>query len=78
MKARCIGNDPFCPCQDGDMCHYAGANAWPIRARVKAPWSIRGIAAWFAVALMLWLVCYGLYGWVESIHWADRHPAVVK
>lgn len=19
---RCIGNDPLCPCQDGDACHY--------------------------------------------------------
>lgn len=19
---RCIGNDPGCPCQDGDACHY--------------------------------------------------------
>jgi hypothetical protein len=26
----CIGNDPSCPCQDGDMCHYRGPNAWPI------------------------------------------------
>ncbi|HEX3539654.1 MAG TPA: hypothetical protein VHT75_04345 [Acidimicrobiales bacterium] len=20
--APCIGNDPMCPCQDGDACHY--------------------------------------------------------
>jgi len=19
---KCIGNDPLCPCQDGDVCHY--------------------------------------------------------
>ena len=27
---KCIGNDPLCPCQDGDMCHYEGPNAWPV------------------------------------------------
>ncbi len=27
---KCIGNDPLCPCQDGDMCHYEGPDAWPI------------------------------------------------
>lgn len=21
-EAPCIGNDPTCPCQDGDVCHY--------------------------------------------------------
>lgn len=29
-RKRCIGNDPLCPCQDGDMCHYAGPNPWPL------------------------------------------------
>jgi hypothetical protein len=28
----CVGNDPACPCQDGDACHYRGPNAWPARA----------------------------------------------
>jgi len=23
---KCRGNDPFCPCQDGDLCHYEGEN----------------------------------------------------
>ena len=27
---KCIGNDPLCPCQDGDMCHYEGPGPWPI------------------------------------------------
>jgi len=30
----CIGNDPACPCQDGDACHYKdaadGTKAWPV------------------------------------------------
>lgn len=30
----CIGNDPLCPCQDGDACHYKdaadGTKAWPV------------------------------------------------
>jgi len=30
----CIGNDPWCPCQDGDRCHYRdaadGTKAWPL------------------------------------------------
>ena len=29
-KLPCIGNDPFCPCQDGDACHYRGNSAFPI------------------------------------------------
>ncbi|CAN5465722.1 hypothetical protein BH09PSE6_BH09PSE6_17890 [soil metagenome] len=29
-KAPCIGEDPTCPCQDGDSCHYTGKNAWPL------------------------------------------------
>lgn len=24
---RCAYGDPFCPCQDGDTCHYEGSNA---------------------------------------------------
>lgn len=29
----CIGNDPGCPCQDGDACHYRdipGSPGWPV------------------------------------------------
>ena len=29
---QCIGNDPTCPCQDGDLCHYVDGpdtKAWP-------------------------------------------------
>lgn len=29
-KPKCIGNNPLCPCQDGDLCHYKGPDAWPI------------------------------------------------
>jgi len=25
---ECKYGDPFCPCQDGDMCHYEGPNPW--------------------------------------------------
>lgn len=25
----CPFGDPYCPCQDGDPCHYAGKNPWP-------------------------------------------------
>jgi hypothetical protein len=27
--AKCKYGDPTCPCQDGDLCHYEGKNAWP-------------------------------------------------
>jgi hypothetical protein len=37
VVAVCIGNDPLCPCQDGDACHYRDAGkgktftrAWPV------------------------------------------------
>ena len=26
----CPGNDPSCPCQDGDICHYRGKNPWKL------------------------------------------------
>lgn len=29
-RPPCIGNDPSCPCQDGDLCHYRGPGAWPV------------------------------------------------
>jgi hypothetical protein len=31
-RGACLGNDPLCPCQDGDICHYRGPNAWPVPA----------------------------------------------
>lgn len=27
--ARCPHGDPFCPCQDGDSCHYEGPDPFP-------------------------------------------------
>jgi hypothetical protein len=33
--ADCKYGDPTCPCQDGDMCHYEGPNAWPPPAEGK-------------------------------------------
>lgn len=39
--APCIGNDPNCPCQDGDLCHYKGKDAWPVTS--PAP-TYQGIA----------------------------------
>ena len=27
-KKTCKYGDPICPCQDGDMCHYEGPDAW--------------------------------------------------
>ena len=27
--ADCKYGDPFCPCQDGDMCHYEAPNPLP-------------------------------------------------
>jgi len=32
---KCIGNDPLCPCQDGDMCHYEGPDAWTVPAQTR-------------------------------------------
>ena len=29
----CVGNDPLCPCQDGDVCNYRDSGetkAWPV------------------------------------------------
>lgn len=33
---RCKYGDPFCPCQDGYLCHYAGKN--PMAPPVKYVW----------------------------------------
>jgi hypothetical protein len=29
-RSDCLGQDPACPCQDGDLCHYRGPDAWPL------------------------------------------------
>jgi hypothetical protein len=33
LHEPCIGNDPTCPCQDGDCCHYGGPDAWPVPSK---------------------------------------------
>ena len=54
----CIGNDPACPCQDGDPCHYRDTEttkAWPIPQvdQKREPWSgyEAGHRAGYALAL---------------------------
>lgn len=38
-KTPCKHGDPSCPCQDGDSCHYEGANPWPEPStQQKAAW----------------------------------------
>jgi hypothetical protein len=40
MNNPCIGNDPLCPCQDGDACHYKDTpktKGWPIPAAQGEP-----------------------------------------
>ena len=32
---RCIGNDPSCPCQDGDACHYRAVAGTPAMRKPK-------------------------------------------
>ena len=39
---KCIGDDPICPCRDGDACHYKGDNPFSLpsayqRSAVLAP-----------------------------------------
>lgn len=36
-RRACIGKDKTCPCQDGDACHYEGADAWPIPESASPP-----------------------------------------
>ncbi len=31
----CPYHDPYCPCQDGDSCHYRGPDAWQPPRRFK-------------------------------------------
>lgn len=38
IERNCL--DPFCPCQDGDSCHYAPTpttEAWPIPVEYMIP-----------------------------------------
>lgn len=35
----CVGNDPACPCQDGDACHYVDVDGSPAMRRTG--WSER-------------------------------------
>jgi len=57
-REPCIGNDPACPCQDGDPCHYRDTEttkAWPIPQvdQKREPWSgyEAGHRAGYALAL---------------------------
>ena len=36
-KSHCRGDDPTCPCHDGDLCHYRGENPMmtPLEVRCK-------------------------------------------
>jgi hypothetical protein len=49
----CIGNDPSCPCRDGDACHYRdvpgpkgwpGSKAMPIPSKPEEKQEVRGLA----------------------------------
>ena len=33
----CIGNDPACPCQDGDLCHYKDSPDGKTKAMATQP-----------------------------------------
>jgi hypothetical protein len=57
-REPCIGNDPACPCQDGDPCHYRDTEttkAWPVPQvdQKREPWSgyEAGHRAGYALAL---------------------------
>lgn len=43
MSVPCPHGDPFCPCQDGDACHYEGRASWPSPLPAGRP-TMRGIA----------------------------------
>ncbi len=34
---RCVGADPYCPCQDGDLCHYLPDGETPAFGPIKIP-----------------------------------------
>lgn len=63
----CIGNDPACPCQDGDPCHYrdhGGTKAMPQPERqpVSEPTEAQ-IEAWQLLA--------DLVAGLEATHWSS-------
>ena len=64
----CPGNDPGCPCQDGNACHYRDipeSPAWPLPGKEKA-----AIALWhrFAPGSQL--------EWEDETHKAEYRAAV--
>ena len=52
MRPRCKYGDPYCPCQDGDQCHYEGVGAWSPRTRpiTRRDYVIAGLV--FTVAML--------------------------
>jgi hypothetical protein len=36
VRSECKYGDPFCPCQDGDTCHYEGNNPMTAPAPVES------------------------------------------
>lgn len=49
VPPTCIGKDPSCPCQDGDICHYRdsadGTKGWPIPAPADVVEALRELVA---------------------------------
>jgi hypothetical protein len=58
---NCIGNDPACPCQDGDACHYRDIPGSPALPLPKAE----------RIAIALWRRFAPDY----SVEWSDETHA---
>lgn len=56
IQVPCIGGDPTCPCQDGDLCHYVDDPVTGTKAMQIRPFEMW----WLLFAICLqgnWYVC---------------------
>jgi hypothetical protein len=79
-REPCIGNNPACPCQDGDACHYKDTpttKAWPIpQAEPKRPQIEVSLAAglgYWGVALCVGAQSFALLAEFATLTEAEEY-----
>ena len=79
-REPCIGNNPACPCQDGDACHYRDTEttkAWPIpqteSQRPKIEVSLAAGHGYWGVAICIDVQSFALSAEFKTLTEADEY-----
>jgi hypothetical protein len=77
VASPCIGNDPTCPCQDGDACHYRGENAMSIPSAHQGQPVASPLVSWEYIGeelAVFWQSPYGHGKEKIASFWWPYHP----